>query len=135
MISGSAKVNSVAASRTEGVGASDWLGGGAVSTVRPTVYNRWNAAAVLDQSGETAARAPRVKPATAGRRTVGCVGIHRRRASPPSPLCNVSAAPTQHDASVTSVSLDQGATRHLRTVLKGDLDLDLTQACKPPSDQ
>ena len=32
-----------------------------------------------------------------------------------------------HDGSITSVSLDQGAPRHLRTVQRGDLDLELAQ--------
>ena len=42
-------------------------------------------------------------------------------------LLNTSAAPTKHDARVSSVSLDQSAPRHLRTVQKGELDLDLLQ--------
>lgn len=42
-------------------------------------------------------------------------------------LLNINAAPTKHDARVSSVSLDQGAPRHLRTVQKGDLDLELLQ--------
>ena len=40
-------------------------------------------------------------------------------------LLNANAAPTSHDKSVTSVSLDQGAPRHLRLVAKGALDFDL----------
>ena len=42
-------------------------------------------------------------------------------------LLNTNAAPTKHDASVSSVSMDQGAPRHLRTVQKGELDLELLQ--------
>ena len=42
-------------------------------------------------------------------------------------LLNTEAAATQHDKSVTSVSLDQGAPRHLRRVQKGDLDMELAQ--------
>ena len=56
-------------------------------------------------------------------------GFDLQRALEASPgLLDVSAPPTKHDASVTSVSLDQGAPRHLRTVLQGDLDLELTQS-------
>ncbi len=36
---------------------------------------------------------------------------------------NPSAAVTKHDSSVTSVSLNQTAARHLRTVEKGELDM------------
>ena len=42
-------------------------------------------------------------------------------------LLNTDVAPTEHDPNVTSVSLDQGAPRHLRTVRMGELDLDLLQ--------
>lgn len=42
-------------------------------------------------------------------------------------LLNANAAPTKHDKTVSSVSLDQGAPRHLRLVAKGDLDLTLLQ--------
>ena len=42
-------------------------------------------------------------------------------------LLDPNAAPTVHDGSITSVSLDQGAPRHLRTVQRGDLDLELAQ--------
>ena len=45
----------------------------------------------------------------------------------PSDLLNASAAPTKHDKSITSVSIDQGAPRHLRSVLMGELDLDLLE--------
>lgn len=38
------------------------------------------------------------------------------------------APPTKHDKSVTSVSLDQGAARHLCSVRKGALDLSLVRA-------
>ena len=37
------------------------------------------------------------------------------------------AATTKHDGSVTSVSLNQGGARHLRTVQRGPLDLFLTK--------
>ena len=43
-------------------------------------------------------------------------------------LLNVNAPPTRHDPGVTSVSVDQGAPRHLRAVLKGELDLDMVQS-------
>ena len=46
-------------------------------------------------------------------------------------LLDRDAAPTQHDKSVTSVSLDQGAPRHLRTVQQGELDLELAQVQHP----
>ena len=46
-------------------------------------------------------------------------------------LLDRDAAPTQHDTSVTSVSLDQGAPRHLRTVQQGELDLELAQVPAP----
>lgn len=42
-------------------------------------------------------------------------------------LLNASATPTEHDTNITSVSLDQGAPRHLRKVLRGELDLDLLE--------
>merc|ERR1740130_1415015 len=58
---------------------------------------------------------------------VSVLGIHGfdlARALKASPeLLNASAPPTQHDAAVTSVSLDQAAPRHLRTVRAGDFDL------------
>jgi G3E family GTPase len=61
-------------------------------------------------------------------RVLGIYGFDLQRALKVSPeLLNAAAAPTQHDKSVTSVSLDQGAARHLRTVMKGDLDLELAQ--------
>jgi len=47
------------------------------------------------------------------------------RASPG--LLDANAAPTKHDKSVSSVSLDQGAPRHLRLVAKGELDFQLLQ--------
>ena len=46
-------------------------------------------------------------------------------------LLDIGAAPTQHDKSVTSVSLDQSAPRHLRTVQRGELDLELAQERRP----
>ncbi|KAL3917499.1 MAG: hypothetical protein SGPRY_006381 [Prymnesium sp.] len=42
-------------------------------------------------------------------------------------LLDLNSPPTKHDDTVSSVSLNQGAPRHLRTVKKGDLDLELTQ--------
>lgn len=42
-------------------------------------------------------------------------------------LLNPEAAATQHDQNITSVSLDQGAPRHLRLVQKGELDYELVQ--------
>ena len=59
---------------------------------------------------------------------LGIHGFDLQRALQARPgLLNAEAAPTQHDRSVTSVSLDQGAPRHLRTVQKGALDLELVQ--------
>lgn len=59
---------------------------------------------------------------------LGIHGFDLQRALQASPqLLNVDALPTQHDASVGSVSLDQGAPRHMRTVLPGALDLELAQ--------
>lgn len=47
----------------------------------------------------------------------------------PADLLNANAASTVHDKSVSSVSLDQGAARHLRNGIKdGELDLDLVNA-------
>ena len=44
-------------------------------------------------------------------------------------LLDANGGSTKHDGTVTSVSLDQGAARHLRGSLKqGDLDLNLTNA-------
>ncbi len=43
-------------------------------------------------------------------------------------LLDVDKLPTKHDASVSSVSLDQGAPRHLCTVKQGALDLDVAQS-------
>ena len=43
-------------------------------------------------------------------------------------LLNASAPSTKHDGTVTSVSLDQGAARHLRLVKSGELDLSMVQA-------
>ena len=42
-------------------------------------------------------------------------------------LLNTNVVPTEHDPNVTSVSLDQGAPRHLRTVRMGELDFELLQ--------
>jgi G3E family GTPase len=62
-------------------------------------------------------------------RVLGIHGFDLQRALQSTPeLLNVSAPMTQHDKSVTSVSLDQGAPRHLRTVGKGEVDLDLVQS-------
>ena len=55
-------------------------------------------------------------------------GFDLQRALQASPdLLNTDVAPTHHDPNVTSVSLDQGASRHLRTVRMGELDLELLQ--------
>ena len=55
-------------------------------------------------------------------------GFDLARALKASPeLLNTSVLPTSHDPSVSSVSLDQGAPRHLRTVRTGELDLELLQ--------
>ncbi len=40
---------------------------------------------------------------------------------------DVTRAPTKHDATVSSHSIDQGAARHLRGVKKGELDMHLVQ--------
>jgi hypothetical protein len=40
---------------------------------------------------------------------------------------DVQKSATTHDASVTSHSIDQGAARHVRKVLKGELDMGLTE--------
>jgi len=56
-------------------------------------------------------------------------GFDLKRALKASPdLLNTEAALTKHDKSVGSVSLDQGAPRHLRLVRQGELDLELVQA-------
>mmetsp|Transcript_35671 Transcript_35671/g.114656 ORF Transcript_35671/g.114656 Transcript_35671/m.114656 type:complete len:474 (+) Transcript_35671:106-1527(+) len=47
--------------------------------------------------------------------------LHRALKASPG-LLDSREAETKHDASVTSVSLDQGAARHMRTVHKGELD-------------
>jgi G3E family GTPase len=62
-------------------------------------------------------------------RVLGIHGFDLQRALHASPqLLDASATPTKHDASVTSVSLDQGAARHLRKGVKpGDVDLDLIE--------
>ena len=61
-------------------------------------------------------------------RVLGIHGFDLQRALAVNPqLLSTDAAPTQHDASVSSVSLDQGAPRHLRLVQKGELDLELLQ--------
>ena len=55
-------------------------------------------------------------------------GFDLTRALKASPdLLSANAAPTKHDGTVTSVSLDQGAPRHLCLVKQGDLDLSLLQ--------
>ena len=60
---------------------------------------------------------------------LGIHGFDLDRALQVSPqLLNVDAAPTRHDAAVTSVSLDQGAARHVRRVAAGELDLELADA-------
>jgi len=56
-------------------------------------------------------------------------GFDLARALKASPeLLNVDAPKTKHDGTVTSVSLDQSAPRHLRLVKKGMLDLQMVQA-------
>jgi G3E family GTPase len=60
---------------------------------------------------------------------LGIHGFDLARALQASPqLLDVDAAPTKHDAAVTSVSLDQGAARHVRRVAAGELDLELADA-------
>ena len=60
---------------------------------------------------------------------LGIHGFDLARALQVSPqLLDVDAAPTKHDAAVTSVSLDQGAARHVRRVAAGELDLELADA-------
>ena len=60
---------------------------------------------------------------------LGIRGFDLDRALQASPqLLDVDAAPTKHDAAVTSVSLDQGAARHVRRVAAGELDLELADA-------
>jgi len=55
-------------------------------------------------------------------------GFDLQRALKASPdLLNTNVVPTEHDPNVTSVSLDQGAPRHLRTVRMGELDFELLQ--------
>ena len=51
----------------------------------------------------------------------------RARARACAGLLDANAAVTNHDKSVSSVSLDQGAPRHLRLVSKGALDFGLLQ--------
>ena len=59
---------------------------------------------------------------------LGIHGFDLQRALKASPeLLNIERLPTQHDQSVSSVSLDQGAPRHLRLVGAGVLDLELVQ--------
>lgn len=61
-------------------------------------------------------------------RVLGIHGFDLERALKAAPeLLNPNAAPTKHDSSVISVSLDQSASRHLRTVRKGELDYKLVQ--------
>ena len=58
-------------------------------------------------------------------------GFDLQRALQTSPqLLDASVQPTQHDAVVSSVSLDQGAPRHLRLVQRGDADCRLG-CCRP----
>ena len=62
-------------------------------------------------------------------RVLGIHGFDLERALQASPgLLDTATPPTKHDASVTSVSLDQGAPRHMCTVLQGELDIDLLEA-------
>lgn len=59
---------------------------------------------------------------------LGIHGFDLARALKSSPdLLNANSKPTKHDGTVTSVSLDQGAPRHLRLVQKGNIDLGLLQ--------
>ena len=61
-------------------------------------------------------------------RVLGIHGFDLQRALAVNPqLLNPDKARTQHDASVASVSINQAAPRHLRTVNKGDLDHELAQ--------
>jgi len=61
-------------------------------------------------------------------RVLGIHGFDLQRALKAAPgLLDASAPTTKHDSSVSSVSLDQGAARHLRKVGKGDLDLSRLQ--------
>ena len=61
-------------------------------------------------------------------RVLGIHGFDLQRALQVNPeLLNPAAATTQHDKSVSSVSLDQGAPRHLRIVQTGELDMELAQ--------
>ena len=56
-------------------------------------------------------------------------GFDLARALKASPLLlNANAPMTKHDGTVTSVSLDQSAPRHLRLVRAGELDMDLLRA-------
>mmetsp|Transcript_2132 Transcript_2132/g.6574 ORF Transcript_2132/g.6574 Transcript_2132/m.6574 type:complete len:434 (+) Transcript_2132:73-1374(+) len=60
---------------------------------------------------------------------LGIHGFDLQRALKASPtLLDAREGGTKHDASVTSVSLDQGAARHMRTVQQGALDLALLQS-------
>ena len=61
-------------------------------------------------------------------------GFDLARALKASPeLLNVDAPRTLHDGTVSSVSLDQSAPRHLRLVEKGPLDLGLFKVgCRMP---
>jgi len=60
---------------------------------------------------------------------LGINGFDLQRALKASPtLLDAREGETKHDASVTSVSIDQGAARHMRTVQQGALDLALLQS-------
>ena len=61
-------------------------------------------------------------------RVTGARRFPSRRDTRLAELLNRDAPPTQHDAAVSSVSLDQSAPRHLRTVRRGELDLELLYA-------
>ena len=59
---------------------------------------------------------------------LGIAGFDLQRTLAQNPgFMDVGAAPTQHDALVSSHSIDQGAPRHLRCVEKGLLDLHLVE--------
>jgi len=59
-------------------------------------------------------------------RVLNIYGFDLQRSLKANPrLLDVDGPPTRHDSTVSSVSLDQEAPRHLCTVLQGELDLEL----------